>query len=162
MEATLAMMEIPIDKQAMEQVFSLFGSDLVRFARSINPIEGEDAAQEAFARLAKRTGRLPVVRNPEAYLVRTVQRLLSRPRQPLVGLEDLADFGVEDLRLDLDLAAAISTLPRRQQACVVLRYGLDMTNERIAEVLGVSTGAVKQHIHRALRSMKKKLEEGAL
>ena len=71
-----------------------------------------------------------------AILERSVR---AEPLQVSVGRED-----------DLAMWAAISTLPRRQRACLVLRYYEDLTIEDTAALLGCSPGTVKSQSSRAL------------
>jgi len=56
------------------------------------------------------------------------------------------------------LVAALSALPRPQREALVLRYYADMPQARIASVMGISQGAVKCHIARALKAMRSTLE----
>jgi DNA-directed RNA polymerase specialized sigma24 family protein len=41
---------------------------------------------------------------------------------------------------------------------VVLRYYLDLSEQQIAAWLGVSTGSVKQHAHRATTTLQARME----
>jgi RNA polymerase sigma-70 factor (sigma-E family) len=54
--------------------------------------------------------------------------------------------------------AALSVLPPRARAVVVLRYWADMSVEEVAGVLGCSEGTVKSQCARALDKMKPVLE----
>ncbi len=60
---------------------------------------------------------------------------------------------------------AVRALPVRQRAVVVLRYYEDMSEERIAEVLGCSRGTVKSQASDALANLRRasgvELAEGA-
>ncbi|MFI1397713.1 SigE family RNA polymerase sigma factor [Streptomyces sp. NPDC020681] len=49
---------------------------------------------------------------------------------------------------------ALSTLPPRQRAVVVLRYWEDMSEQDIARVLNCSPGTVKTHARRALQALR--------
>jgi RNA polymerase sigma factor (sigma-70 family) len=49
---------------------------------------------------------------------------------------------------------AISRLPVRQRAMVVLRYYEDMSEAQTAEALGVSVGTVKSAVSRALSKLR--------
>ncbi|GAA1748731.1 sigma-70 family RNA polymerase sigma factor [Agromyces humatus] len=53
----------------------------------------------------------------------------------------------------LDLAARVRALAPRQAACIVLRYYEDLTVAGIAEVLGISPGAVKRYLSDGLRAL---------
>jgi RNA polymerase sigma factor (sigma-70 family) len=52
------------------------------------------------------------------------------------------------------LAAALLHLPRRQRETIVLRYLCDLSEADVAAALGVSPGAVKTHLHRALAALR--------
>jgi RNA polymerase sigma-70 factor (sigma-E family) len=58
--------------------------------------------------------------------------------------------GTADLDLHDALWTALSTLPKRQRAMVVLRYYEDLSEAETAEVMGVSVGTVKSTTSRAL------------
>ena len=60
---------------------------------------------------------------------------------------------------DVDLVEALRALPTRQREAVVLRYWGDLSVEQCASVMGVSAGAVNQHLSRARTAMR---ESGAL
>lgn len=61
--------------------------------------------------------------------------------------------------LHADVLDAVRGLPARQREALVLRYYLDLTEAQTAEVMGVSTGAVKSHTARALAALRRVLEE---
>jgi len=76
----------------------------------------------------------------------------------------LAKAGVDDERtddvlnsLDVDVKAAIETLPLQQKQVCVLHYLLDQSVETIAEGLGVSEGTVKTQLHRARKALAARL-----
>lgn len=128
----------------------------------------EDVVQDAFEGLYRRWRRL---RDPHAaavYLNRSVvngsrSRLRRRATErmhalPEVGLSPSAEAtGVADTA-EHALHDAVLALPRRQREVVVLRYYLDLSEEQIAEWLGVSPGSVKQHAHRATTTLHERME----
>lgn len=63
-----------------------------------------------------------------------------------------------DVTADLDLHdalwTALSGLPKRQRAMVVLRYYEDLSEAETAEVMGVSVGTVKSTTSRALSKLR--------
>ena len=132
----------------------------VRLARLLVP-EGaaEDLAQEAFSRLH---GRFDTLDNPPAYLRRTVvnlgrtwhrKRLREADRLGQAPRAEAVDLGAREM---LD---AIDVLPYRQKAVVVLRYWLDLSEAEIAEILDCRAGTVKSLGARALRRLRKAVEE---
>jgi RNA polymerase sigma factor (sigma-70 family) len=58
-----------------------------------------------------------------------------------------------------DLWPHVLALPPRQRAAVALRYYEDLTEAQTAEILGCSIGTVKSQTHRALATLRHKLEE---
>ncbi|MDQ0574783.1 sigma-70 family RNA polymerase sigma factor [Agromyces albus] len=53
----------------------------------------------------------------------------------------------------LDLLERIRGLAPRQAACIVLRYYDDLTVDRVAQSLGISSGAVKRYLSDGLRAL---------
>lgn len=80
-----------------------------------------------------------------------VQDLPDRPQSDLTGLG-------ED---HLVVWQAVTALPPRMRAVVVLRFYEHFDVTETAAALGVSTGTVKSHTHQALRRLRPQLEPGA-
>ena len=57
-----------------------------------------------------------------------------------------------------ELSDAISALPHRQRAAIVLRFHLDLADRDSAEILGVAPGTVPSLIHRALCDLRKVIQ----
>jgi RNA polymerase sigma-70 factor (sigma-E family) len=128
--------------------------------------EAEDIVQEAHVRLYRSWDR---VRDPAAapgYLratalnlarsrLRTIIRGRSRSEEPKRSASpDEAAISGETGTL---VIRALKALPRRQRECLVLRHYLDLTDREIAADLGISIGAVKQHLFRGLEKLEKEL-----
>jgi RNA polymerase sigma-70 factor (ECF subfamily) len=60
----------------------------------------------------------------------------------------------------VQVRAAITRLPRKQRAALILRMYHDMSHQEIAQTLGSSVGAVKANVFHALQNLKKLLAEG--
>ncbi len=65
-----------------------------------------------------------------------------------------ADDPAEQQALHDAMWRAITKLPARQRAMVVLRYYEDLSEAQTAEVLGVSVGTVKSAVSRALGKLR--------
>jgi RNA polymerase sigma-70 factor (sigma-E family) len=70
------------------------------------------------------------------------------PEAP-AGRDETADLDLHDA-----LWTALSTLPKRQRAMVVLRYYEDLSEAETAQVMGVSVGTVKSTTSRALAKLR--------
>jgi RNA polymerase sigma-70 factor (ECF subfamily) len=80
-------------------------------------------------------------------------RALARKGVPAESVED----GVE--RLDIDVHAALMSLPGQQREVCVLHYLLDQSVDAIAEALGVSSGTVKTHLFRARATLAERIQK---
>ena len=131
----------------------------------------EEVVQDAFEQLYRRWGSLRDPQAAVAYLNRSVvngsrsrvrrrftERSFTLPDAGTVASAESA--GVDNRRRD-DLMAAVRDLPQRQREVIVLRYYLDLSEEQIAMWLGVSTGSVKKHAHRATAALQRRMEAWA-
>ncbi len=60
---------------------------------------------------------------------------------------------------DRDLWGFVLSLPTRQRAAVALRFYEDLSEAQTAAILGCSPGTVKSHTHRALTTLRARLQE---
>jgi DNA-directed RNA polymerase specialized sigma24 family protein len=91
----------------------------------------EDILQEAFIRVHRRLVRL---------------RHAPRPTPDAASAEEGACAAISRQ----EVIRALRRIPARQREAVVLRYWADLPEAEIAELMGVSTGAVKGYISRAM------------
>lgn len=73
-----------------------------------------------------------------------------RAEDPYSDLPDSPVDGWDTVDLRVTLTAALSRLPVRMRAVLVLRFYADMTQEDVAEALHVSVGTVKSQTSKAL------------
>ncbi|MFF3761885.1 RNA polymerase sigma factor [Streptomyces sp. NPDC002185] len=132
----------------------------------------EDVVQDAFAAVCRAYGTsLDGLQDPRAYLhtavVNAARSVLRRRRTaraytpPHPGSGTPVDEGLllaEEHRQVLD---ALGELTRRQREVLVLRYWSELTEEQIAQTLGLSRGTVKSTASRALDALERKLEKRA-
>lgn len=67
--------------------------------------------------------------------------------------------GRPDQLPDRDLWAVVQSLPTQQRAAIALRYYEDLSEAQTAAILGCSVGTVKSHTHRALTTLRTRLQE---
>jgi len=125
----------------------------------------DDLLQTAITKLYINWQRAERVENIDGY-ARTilVNTFLAEQRSPwwkrvVPHREDLdSATKATDLEAILDLRAALSALPPKQRATVVLRYYNDLSITETAEALCCSEGTVKSQTSRALVSLRHILE----
>ena len=84
-------------------------------------------------------------------------RLRRRGRRPVTDQGTEADLvahlDVERMAAAWDIAAALEELPPNQREVLLLAYRDDLSQARIAQVLGIPLGTVKSRTYHALRAM---------
>ena len=128
----------------------------------------EDVVQEAFSNLFRRWDRLPPTDRLEYYVRASVvnacrsvlRRRVVRRRRVLYELPaPSAEAAVLDGVERDDLIRAVDLLPARQRETLVLRYYLELPDEEIARLMGVSPSTVRSAAHRALKTLARTLTE---
>jgi RNA polymerase sigma-70 factor (ECF subfamily) len=117
----------------------------------------DDAVAEAFAQALRRGEAL---REPERWVWRAAYRIAAGALKER-GRHSRA-IPETSYRLDeapASLAEALASLPPGQRATVVLHYYADLRVRDVAEVLGISSAAVKVSLLRARRRLRTFLED---
>ena len=122
-----------------------------------NPAEAEDLAQEIFTGIVRRSRREPGFLHEPAwpFLRLAIVRLAMRRRRQLAAelrrmvftYQPPADGSLADETLDY--LAAVSRLPARMRACVVLFYQEDLSAAQVADTLGCSAKTVENQLREA-------------
>jgi RNA polymerase sigma-70 factor, ECF subfamily len=130
----------------------------------------EDLAQEAFLRAHREWSRVREMDSPGGW-VRRVALNLARSRLRRLRAETLAKFRigsslatsnpVSDSESDV-FWEEVRRLPTRQAQAIALRYVEDLSVTEIANVLGVSEGAVKAHLHQGRERLRRQLSAKGL
>ena len=147
---------------------------LLRTARSLtaNPSDAEDLLQTTLTKTYVAWERIEDHRALDGY----VRRALLNTRTSQWRKRKVDEFACDELPEPEPVAAgddpaerqalhdamwrAITKLPARQRAMVVLRYYEDLSEAQTAEVLGVSVGTVKSAVSRALGKLREDPELG--
>ncbi|MFF0744178.1 SigE family RNA polymerase sigma factor [Streptomyces sp. NPDC004111] len=127
----------------------------------------EDLAQETLGRMYALWGKVARIDNPAAYaqtvLVRaflTQRRRRAASERPLGELPEPAGTAGRpgpDAELRLTLLQALGRLAPKDRAVIVLRYWEDRSIEETAEVMRVSSAAVRTRSARALAKLRDQL-----
>ncbi|MDN0195440.1 SigE family RNA polymerase sigma factor [Streptomyces sp. S.PNR 29] len=126
----------------------------------------EDLVQETLGRLYVRWSRVSRVGNPAGYaqtvLTRAFlahQRRRSSAERSTDVFPDLPGTADGDASLRLTLLDALSRLPAKDRAVVVLRYWEDRSIEETADAMNASSAAVRTRCVRALARLRELLGE---
>jgi RNA polymerase sigma-70 factor (ECF subfamily) len=124
-----------------------------------------DAVQQAFVELWVNWGRIGKYDRPSAWVarvavnrLRSYRRSLRRRAAALLRLEREPQGVVEQADPPSDVAALLRQLPLRQRLAAVLYYIDDRSVSDVAEIMGISEGAVNSHLHRAREALRPLLE----
>jgi RNA polymerase sigma-70 factor (ECF subfamily) len=123
----------------------------LRAYRAISKFRGESAFSTWLYRIAVNT----------CLNFRSLKRL---PQEPLSeALPDGAPAAADEMlrreRAEL-VRAAVSRLPEKQRATLILKVYHDLTHEEVAGILGSSIGTVKANLFHALNNLRKALAQG--
>lgn len=149
------------DREAFERLVATRSQALLRTAYLLtgDAATAEDLLQTAPAKMIPRWSRLREPDAAEAYVRRVMTTTFLKWRRRLwrneVPFDTVPDAPRVDAYADVDardgLRRALAALTPRQRATVVLRFYEDLSEERVAELLGCSVGTVKSTASRARR-----------
>src|SRR6266705_939253 len=171
------------DEDAFAELVGRYRNQITSYIyRMTNDEEAVDLAQETFVRLYRAAGRYQTTHAFSTYLYRiatnlAISELRKRKRRRLVSLTGLlnpgdggeaVDFNPADERplQDVNLveterreaiSRAISTLPEKYRAPLVLRDVQGKSYDEIAAILATSEGTVKSRISRARNFLRDKM-----
>jgi RNA polymerase sigma factor (sigma-70 family) len=128
----------------------------------------EDAASEALAKAYLHWPKVRALAYREAWVLRVTineavgtmrkesrrERILRRQPAPRVAT------GPDEA--PPDLLGHLRRLPRRQREVITLRFYADLSIDEVAFALGLSAGSVKAHQHRALQTLRGRVDADLL
>ncbi len=130
-----------------------------RLSRALIATYGLERGGEAFAEAMvwawEHRDELPKMQNPAGYLYRVGQSK-SRPRQDPPVFPEPADVGVP--WVEPALPSALRELTEHQRVCVVMVHGYGWTHREVADLIGVATSTVQNHVERGLANLRRHLE----
>jgi RNA polymerase sigma-70 factor, ECF subfamily len=168
------------EKTDIGDLFEAYHNKIYRYLLHLvkNPAEAEDLTQETFLRAYRGQESL---RDPEAirgWLYRIATHVcLDRLRQRKSHLPIESNEGVRHLESAVSapptaqeiterketsacVQRCLDFLPDSYRAVILLYVGHSLTASEIAQLLGVSVGAVKIRLHRARRKLQQVMEQG--
>ena len=123
----------------------------------------EDAADEAFARAVARWGRVQRMSNRTGWVYRVARNEMSkayrrRGRETLTAEAAGAVWEPRSLT-DASVWRAVSRLPERQREAIALRYIVDLTQDQVADAMGVRPGTAAATLHAARTTLRQRLQQ---
>ena len=162
------------EEPAFDETLRLYGETVERLARRLMGWQGgeevDDAVQEVFVRAYLKRKTFRGESSLKTWLIRvTVNTCRSMQRKRLVRMAYLREWigrfveGKRDRDLERGEAAervrvAVRKLGGREREVVVLHYLEEIPVREVAEVLGISEGAVHMRLFRGREKLKEMLE----
>ena len=165
------------DPEAFGVLYERFCERIYAFAyaRLNNRTDAEDATSEVFLKALRGIAGYRRTEQPfRAWLYRIVANVVvdrHRRRGPTASLEDAPNSAIESADIAETIVqrarlrsvwAAVDALPRQQRMAITLRFSADLSNNTIAGVMGKSTPAIKQLLHRGVHALRAKLAVGEI
>ena len=124
--------------------------------------DAEDATSETFERALRYRGSYDPGRGkPVSWLLGIARRVLADRGSAPVGGASFEEGQGPDVAAEavdrITLRAALARLDERDHELLALRYGADLKVRDIGTALGMTTGAVKVALHRAVGRLREQL-----
>jgi len=162
------------EREAFDPLVERYQRDVYRLCYRYvnNHHDASDLAQDVFLKAYRAIGRF---RGDSAFSTwlyriagntclnfRAARKAASEERK-----DDVADAGrrvgdrMEDDELSQQVREAVSRLPEKQRATLILKIYNDLTHEEVAQVLGSTVGTVKANLFHALGNLRKVMADTA-
>lgn len=162
------------EREAFDRLVERYQRDVYRLCYRYvnNHQDANDMAQDVFLKAYRAIGRF---RGDSAFstwlyriAVNTCLNFRAARRLPQDELSDqIADRGasaaerLHQAERSAEVRRAVSRLPEKQRATLILKIYQDLTHEEVAGILGSSVGTVKANLFHALANLRKLLAAGA-
>lgn len=163
------------EEDGFSELFARYSLPAGRLAYALtgNRALADDVLQDAFIQAFRSIGNLQQGRpfGPWFYAIvaNRARRIMSRSRWtrwlplPAADLPDTeASRSLESAEERSELWEAVRALPAEYREALIMRYLLDLSEEAMAEALGVAPGTVKSRLSRARQKLAKRLSKNQL
>lgn len=141
------------------------------FCRSLlgSDADAEDATQNVFLTVARRREEIPEILRPVPWLLQIARLTCLNLRRERDRLRPVGDAEI-DAPVELGpplpptenldrLRAAIRNLPERYRAVLTLHFQQGLSHQEMTDVLGLSRGALRVLLHRAVARLREEARE---
>jgi len=139
-----------------QRALDAHGEEIWRYLRGmVGAQAAEDCFQETFLAALRAYPRLRPHSNVRAWLFTIAHRkaLDCTRRRRDAPLAPAAEALAAE-QPDREIWSAVATLPPRQRAAVLLRYGADLRHREIAAAIGCSEEAARRSLHEGLKRLR--------
>jgi len=124
-----------------------------------------DSVQDAFVRAHARWRRVSRYDAPAAWVrkvainrLRDMKRSETRRQRREDRVAGAPSSSPSDpVTLDADLLSTVGSLPEQQKTAIALHYLEDLSVDEVAHIMGLSSGAVKYHLHEGRKKLEPQL-----
>lgn len=159
--------------EVFQRVFSMFQPKVHAFAFGLikNVTDADDITQLVFIKLWTNHAKLSEVENLDAYIFgitkNTVLNFIAKNRQPEIDLDCLREtratgatpqeqIEASDLKLLIDMV--VEQMPQQRQTVYRLSREEGLSNDEIAQQLGIQKKTVENHLNLALGEIREMLK----
>ena len=162
------------DKQALDEIYKFFYPKLYVFAKSFLKVEDDinDILQDVFVKLWLNREKIDKVETFNSYLFTIAknaivsyfrekskdQKFETRIKEILVSRELKYNDELEYKDLKKNLETIVNQLPDKRKQIFLLSREEGLSNNEIAEKLGISVKTVEDHMRHALQFIRKRLK----
>ena len=156
------------DPDALASLYRAYGAALYRRAYRLTgtPQDAEDVVHDVFVGLPEALGRYEERGSFAGWLKRVTARVAlmrlrtrSRRREVMLNATLPADQRPADVE-SMALETAINALPDRLRSVLVLKEVEGYSHAEVSELLGISEGTSRVRLNRAMKRLRKMLEDG--
>jgi len=143
----------PFEKFYEEQRAAVLGE----LRRLLGAQAAEDAYQETFLRALRAYDRLRHADNLRAWALTIARRVAADQHRRRDAEPEAPEPSLDTRPAYAELGELAGTLPRKERAAVVLRYGYDLSYATIGAALGSSEQAARQAASAGVRRLRRRL-----
>jgi RNA polymerase sigma-70 factor (ECF subfamily) len=131
-----------------------------------NRDDAQDAVQEAAAKAWRKRSSFHAGSDPKPWFLAIVANecKMHRRRRAWLPLDQTNSSQPAAAAVSIDaeevdqLRGALARLDRKTRLVLVLRFYLDLSHEEVGRTLGISTGAARVRVHRALEKLRPEID----